>query len=745
MYCTCTRHFQLALLAAFVLFCTDKSASAQSLYWDTNSVTAGSGAATGTWGTSNFWNTDSTGGSAGAFTSATVNTSDLFFSAGTNGTTGTVTVSSAQVANSITFQTNAVTTISGGTSITLGGGGSAIPTGIFALGNVTVNDTVSTALILGSASTLQNAGTGILTFGGGVTGAFALALNNNNATPNGITLSTGSVNNVGLVTNSGIGTGSVLISSVIGTNVTGVVQNSSSSALNLSGVNLFTTPLTITSGQVNASSAVTSTGAQSASNSIVLGGATTSGFLNYSGSAGTISRTFTINAGGGEIDSTAALLTLNQQINLANGSLTLGGANNITINTGAANPITSSSVTSALTKIGAGILTINSPTGTAAVSGAVPININGGTFNYTFATVGTATNLLGTGPISITPGATLFFSVGTTTDTLPNNYTINNAAGIATFSISGGITNSGPVSFAAGAASPTLRLINTNGTAFTLAFSGGFSGPGNLQLSGTGNASPIVLSGALVDNGGSIANIGTNVGGAVTISASIGPDVTNITQNGVAPMTISGANTNFVGTINLTAGTLNINNANALGATNSGGLLFVSGGALGNTSAGAITSLANNTTAIAGDFSFTGTQALNLAGGAAYVFGPRTITVSTSTLTLGSTTGTVGFTKLGAGTLTLTGPGAYFGAIVIGVPGATTNGGALTLNGSGSIIGSTSYSVAGIGSQLGLDYSGAVANATINRIGDSTPIGCNRVSGAGFPVVRTCPSRKDGL
>jgi hypothetical protein len=43
-------------------------AHATNLYWDSNSTTAGAGATpTGTWGTSNFWNTDPTGGNLGSF------------------------------------------------------------------------------------------------------------------------------------------------------------------------------------------------------------------------------------------------------------------------------------------------------------------------------------------------------------------------------------------------------------------------------------------------------------------------------------------------------------------------------------------------------------------------------------------------------------------------------------------------------------------------------------------------------
>ncbi len=53
-----TRHSNLLLLGLNSLTLATPSAFAASLYWDTNSTgTAGSGAATGTWGTSAFWST----------------------------------------------------------------------------------------------------------------------------------------------------------------------------------------------------------------------------------------------------------------------------------------------------------------------------------------------------------------------------------------------------------------------------------------------------------------------------------------------------------------------------------------------------------------------------------------------------------------------------------------------------------------------------------------------------------------
>ena len=85
----------------------------------------------------------------GVLTATTTSTDDVFFSAGANGTGGTVTVSGTQAANSITFQdvnatqnANAIT-LSGGTALTIGGGANA---GIFVASGDNQQITISTRL-----------------------------------------------------------------------------------------------------------------------------------------------------------------------------------------------------------------------------------------------------------------------------------------------------------------------------------------------------------------------------------------------------------------------------------------------------------------------------------------------------------------------------------------------------------------------------------------------------------------------
>jgi autotransporter-associated beta strand protein len=98
---------------------TASNALAATYYWDTNGAIPGSGAATGTWdsGVSALWTTDSTG-SIATVPVTTAADSDLIFSAGANGTAGTITISGTQLANSLTFSQPGLTLSGGGITLT---------------------------------------------------------------------------------------------------------------------------------------------------------------------------------------------------------------------------------------------------------------------------------------------------------------------------------------------------------------------------------------------------------------------------------------------------------------------------------------------------------------------------------------------------------------------------------------------------------------------------------------------------
>ena len=244
------------LVGSIVALVAVQSAHAVDLYWDTNStVTAGSGAATGTWGTDAFWTTDSTGADIGSpvLTALTTNADNLFIAAGTNGTTGTITVSGTVSANSITFDDNVAIILSGGTAINIGGTTGA---GISVLNGANAANTISTGIILNSASTalaVSNAGTGLLTIGA-ITGSAASTqtLNIGSTNTGGVTLS-------GIISN-GSGGGNVALA----------VNNTSTGATILSGVNTFTGGVALTAGTLRLGS-TTALGA-TASTLVINGG-----------------------------------------------------------------------------------------------------------------------------------------------------------------------------------------------------------------------------------------------------------------------------------------------------------------------------------------------------------------------------------------------------------------------------------------------------------------------------------------
>ena len=227
-------------------------------YWDADGTgTAGAGATpTGTWGTSAFWTTDSTGANIGSpvLTQLTLNTDNLYFVAGPSASSGnnayTVTVLGSQVANSLNFQASGATTISGGTLITLGngqfgGGGINIPQFAYdSTNNGAV--TISTAITLNNSQTWTNNSASLLTI---QTGALSLG---------------SSVLTIG-------GSGNTTITSIIG-GAGGSILKTDAGTLTLNQANTFTGAFIINNGTVKANGNIGALGTGTAI--LALGGGT---------------------------------------------------------------------------------------------------------------------------------------------------------------------------------------------------------------------------------------------------------------------------------------------------------------------------------------------------------------------------------------------------------------------------------------------------------------------------------------
>jgi autotransporter-associated beta strand protein len=133
-------------------------------------------------------------------------------------------------------------------------------------------------------------------------------------------------------------------------------------------------------------------------------------------------------------------------------------------------------------------------------------------------------------------------------------------------------------------------------------------------------------------------------------------------------VTLNNANSYLNGTT-LKSGKLNVNNASALAT----GMVTIYGGTLDNTSGASIV-LSNYDYAINGNFTFAGTNDLDLGAGSVMMSGVPTITTTAGKLTIGGNIqGSCGFSKAGAGVLALSGTNTYIGDTIV-------NGGVLTVN-----------------------------------------------------------------
>ncbi|MBK6489448.1 MAG: hypothetical protein IPF98_21920 [Gemmatimonadetes bacterium] len=507
------------------------------------------------------------------------------------GTTAAVTMSTVAINFSGTLTNQGTNT---GTTTVSGGVGTNV-TSITQSSTTSAMTISTTALTVnGSGTTLTNtAGTRLLTLSGGVSGTGSLILNNNSATAAAITVSTTSVNHTGTVTSSGTGSGTVVISAALGANVTGVTQNSATSALTLSGTNSpYAGTTSLSAGTLRLGSAT------------ALGG---NGAANGTGGSLAI-------AGGTTLDATANTTLTTTNAKTINGDFTLGGSFTLNLGPGA---MTITPPTLTITKGGTALATLP-----GAVSSTTDLTLNitnssGITFSGAVNVDGTITNTgAGAGTTTFTGG------VG------------SNVTAITESSLTTALT-----------ISTTALTVNSGGTTLTnalgtklLTVSGGVAGTGALIVANnSATAAAITVSTTSVNHTGTVTNSGTG-SGTVVISAALGANLTGVTQNSAtSALTLSGTNSPYGGTTSLSAGTLFLGSATSLGGNGAsngtgGALVIAAGTTLDATATQTLTT--TNAKTINGDFTLGGSAILNLGPGAVTLTPPAvTVTKNGTTLT----------------------------------------------------------------------------------------------------------------
>ncbi len=375
---------------------------------------------------------------------------------------------------------------------------------------------------------------------------------------------------------------------------------------------------------------------------------------------------------------------------LDNGSVIFNRSNGLTHSA-------SISGTGMVTKLGSGTTTL---TGSNSYSGGT--NLNAGTL-----ALGSSAAIGNTGTISF-GGGTLQFSASNITD---YSFRFSSAASQAysldtngqTVTLANALSSSGGTLTKLGAG--TLTLTGANAYSGTTTISAGTLSIGNGGTSGS-------IVGGIVNNSA----LNFNRSNALTYTGNIS-GTGSITKQGAGTLTLSGANS-YSGGTNLNAGTLALGSSGAIG--NSGTISF--GG-------GTLQFSASNTTDYSARFSN--------AAGQAYRIDDNGQSVSLAT-GLNSSGGTL--TKLGIGTLTVTGGMTYTGATTISagtlsigdggtsgsVAGPIVNNSILTFNRSDAVTYSGNISGTGSLSQIG---SGKVTLTGSNSYGGDTTITGGTLSG----------------
>ena len=367
-----------------------------------------------------------------------------------------------------------------------------------------------------------------------------------------------------------------------------------------------------------------------------------------------------------------------------------------------ASNVSGDAATGGLTKIGAGTLSLTSfsntytgvtnvDAGTLDLQGTLTSNIvvkSGATIAGSGSTSGSLTlqggstlaptpstsfSLVASGGVNITGPTNLVFN-GTPTNGQAYvlfNYGAGGITGIGNLSSSGYrtvIQNDSGNQQVTGTVTTGNLIWNTNtGTwavntgGWTNGFTSFFNGD-TVTFNERASASTVTINGPVLPASVTVNN--TTNPYTFTGSGSIGGE-TSLIKNGAGALTLATANT-YTGGTTLNAGSLNLNNASALGT----GTLTVNGGTLDNTSGNAIAMTGNFPQVWNADINFTGSSSLDMGAGAVsmadMVLTDRTVTVAANTLGVGEITSALGLTKQGAGTLVVASVGVQAASSSLG-------------------------------------------------------------------------------